>query len=103
CQNFWSWKKIQLARSPVSPSGIRRTPCATRAEISRKTVWASARLTPPLKWTPVGGMEWLLSPATGRQTARCEEVPGGHLLDLLSVLAGAPHPSVALRVGGRDV
>jgi hypothetical protein len=47
--NFRIWKKIQLFRSPVSPSGIRRTPDGTRETISRITVSVSARLTLPLK------------------------------------------------------
>ena len=51
CRNFCSWKKIQLPRSPVSPSGMRRSPDGTRAAISRITDSASARLTLPLKWT----------------------------------------------------
>ena len=50
-RNFCSWKKIQLPRSPVSPSGMRRSPDGTREAISRITDSASARLTLPLKWT----------------------------------------------------
>ena len=49
CRNLWAWKKIQPARSPVSPSGMRRRPDGTRAVISRITDSPSARLTLPLK------------------------------------------------------
>jgi hypothetical protein len=51
CRNFCIWKTIQLPRSPLSPSGIRRTLGGTRATISRTIDSASARLTLPLKWT----------------------------------------------------
>jgi hypothetical protein len=51
CMNFCSWKRIQVPRSPVSPSGMRRNPDGTREAISRITDSASPRLTLPLKWT----------------------------------------------------
>jgi hypothetical protein len=51
CLNLCRWKKIQLPRSPVSPSGMRRTPDGARVAISRITVPVPARLTLPLKWT----------------------------------------------------
>ena len=61
CRNFCIWKEIQLLRSPVSPSGTRRRPDGTRDTISRITDSESARLTLPLKWAWVGGMERLPS------------------------------------------
>src|SRR5579872_1814019 len=57
CMNFCSWKRIQFARSPVSPSGTRRRPDGIRDAISRITVSLSARLTLPLKCAWAGGME----------------------------------------------
>ena len=48
-RNFCNWKKIQLFRSPVSPSGMRRIPAGIRAATSRMTVSASARVTLPLR------------------------------------------------------
>src|SRR5271170_2232169 len=84
CRNFCIWKKIQLLRSPVSPSGTRRRPDGTRDTISRITDSVSARLTLPLKWAWVGGMERLPSsdlprvlPGHSVAGARCQEVVAG--------------------------
>src|ERR1700722_11712748 len=61
CMNLCIWKKIQLWRSPAPPPGPRRRPDGTRDTISRITDSVSARLTLPLKWAWVGGMERLPS------------------------------------------
>jgi len=53
---FWSWKKIQFCRSPVSPSGSRRTPTVPGSP-ARGTRFGVGKVDTAVKCTAVGGMD----------------------------------------------